>query len=321
MSLIKNLVIVAVIPCYNSFAHAPLVVRETLKYVDKVICVDDNCQFGTSDEIKRRIDHPNLLIIKHKRNKGVGGAVKTGLRLALDMKADIIIKIDSDGQMPPEAIPELIQPIREGKAQITKGNRFKDTSVILKMPRIRFFGNFFLSFLTKLSTGYWELFDPTNGFIAIKADVVKLINLDKIDNRYFFETDLLFRSSLNEFVIKEIYMDAKYGEENSNLKPLVEVSNFFFKHFIIFSKRIFYHYFLLDFNPGSISLLISILFFISGLTIGGINHIYNFSRGLETPLGIQVLFLLFIVISIQFLINFLYYDVTQKPLFRKLKSI
>lgn len=314
------MLVVAVIPCYKSFIQAPLVVKESLKYVDKVICVDDNCPQGTSDEIRRKINNKDLIIVKHKTNKGVGGAVKTGIRLALDMDANIIVKIDSDGQMSPELIPELIRPICEDKAQIAKGNRFKDTSVILKMPKIRFLGNFFLSFLTKLSTGYWELFDPTNGFIAIKGDIVRSINIDKLDNRYFFETDLLFRSSLNDFLIKEISMDAKYGDENSDLKPLAEISNFFFKHLIIFFKRIFYHYFLLDFNPGSISLIISILFSILGLFIGGVNHINNFSKGLETPLGIQVLFMTLMIISMQFLINFLYYDVTQKPLFRKLKS-
>lgn len=314
------MLVVAVIPCYKTFTQAPLVVKESLKYVDKVICVDDFCPNGTCDEIRKKIDDKNLLIIKNKTNLGVGGAVKAGIRSALDIDANIIVKIDSDGQMSPELIPELIKPIYEGKAQITKGNRFRDTNIILKMPKVRFIGNIFLSFLTKLSTGYWELFDPTNGFIAIRGDIIKSINLEKLDNRYFFETDLLFRSSLNDFLVKEIPMEAKYEGENSELKPLVEISNFFFKHLKRFSKRILYQYFLIDFNPGSISLIISILFFILGFFIGGLNYINNFSKGIETPLGIQVLFMLLIIISVQFLMNFLYYDVTQRPLFRKLKS-
>ena len=312
---------VGVIPCYKNPIKAIDVVNECFKYLDLIICVDDCCPLNTGKEIEKYVDNKNLRIIYHKSNMGVGGAMKTGINLALDLGADIIVKIDSDGQMPAELIPELIRPLQSGKAEFTKGNRFRSSSVIFKMPTIRLIGNFFLSFLTKLSTGYWELFDPTNGFIAFKSSTIKLFNLNKVDNRFFFETDILFRCSINDILICEIPMYANYNDEESNLFPLTEIFNFLCRHILIFFKRIMYHYFVYNFNPGSFSLILSLFFGLNALLLGG----FYFTRGIlnqiETPTGIQTLFLAFVFISTQLFLNFIYYDVSQKPLFRKLKTI
>ncbi|MBO8240528.1 glycosyltransferase family 2 protein [Prochlorococcus marinus XMU1412] len=312
---------VAIIPCYKTPDKAPLIASKCLNYVNKVICVDDCCPFNTGDKIESEIENKNIYVIRHQKNLGVGGALKTGIIHALKIKADIIVKIDSDGQMPPELIPNLINPIKEKNFYFSKGNRFRDSNIVKKMPALRLVGNVFLSFLTKLSTGYWELFDPTNGFIAFRSDIIKNIDLRKIDNRYFFETDLLFRCSINEILIHEIPMNAIYGEEVSNMYPIFEIPNFFFKHILIFIKRIFYHYFLYDFNPGSISFIISFLFGMAAIMLAGISYFYALLNTLETPSGIQTLFLAFLLISSNFGINFIYYDASQRPLFRKLRSI
>ena len=103
--------------------------------------------------------------------------------------------------MDPNYIPNITKPIIEGNAEFVKGNRFKSLEMIQKIPKVRLFGNLGLSFLTKLSTGYWELFDPTNGFIAFSSSTIKKINLYKVDNRYFFETDLLFRCGIYNYMI------------------------------------------------------------------------------------------------------------------------
>lgn len=315
------MLIVGVIPCYKSIKKASQVVDECFKHLDIVICVDDCCPFNTGKNIENLFDNKNLYVLYHKKNKGVGGAMKTGINLALDLGADIVVKIDSDGQMPPNLIPALVDPIKKGKAEFSKGNRFRDPNVVFKMPRVRFLGNFALSFLTKLSTGYWELFDPTNGFIAIKASTIKLIKLSRLDNRFFFETDLLFRCSLNDVKVNEIQMDAVYLDENSNLYPIKEIPNFLVRHLYIFFRRIIYHYFLYDFNPGSLSLVIAIFSGLSATLLGGLFFIKGLLNQIETPGGIQTLFLVLVIISSQFFINFIYYDVSQKPLFRKLRSI
>ncbi len=313
--------ICTIIPCYKSPEKAPAIAKECLKYSDLVICVDDCCPLQSGKKIEEFVKSEKLIVIRHKFNKGVGGAMKTGIKFALDKEVDIVVKIDSDGQMPPNLIPRLIEPIIDGNAEVTKGNRFRDPGVLIKMPKIRLIGNIGLGFLTKLSTGYWELFDPTNGFIAIKKNIFFNLPINKLDNRYFFETDFLFRCSLNEIVIHEMPMKTVYADEVSNLYPLKELPIFLLKHLKIFMKRIFYHYFILDFNPGSISLIISILFGVFALFLASSNYISTTIYGGQTPVGIQTLFLVLSIIATQFFINFIYYDASQRPLFRKLRTI
>ena len=308
-------------PCYKTGKNAFNLATECLKYVDKVICVDDNCPQKTGRLIDKLKNNSDICVLYHTFNKGVGGATKTGIQYALDNGAEIVIKIDSDGQMPPALIPKLVKPIVLEMTEFTKGNRFRSIEVFRRMPIIRLFGNIGLSFLTKLSTGYWELFDPTNGFLAIHKDVLKKININKLDNRYFFETDLLFRCSLSDILISEISMDAIYKGERSNMSPILEISNFFLRHLTLIPKRIFYQYFLLDFNPGSISILISFVMGLSAFTLGISSFVIGTISNEPTELGIQILFLVLAIISSQFFINFIYYDSSQKPMMRKYKLI
>ena len=312
---------VAVIPCFKTKEKAADVALKSLNYVDKVICVDDNCPYKTYEFISKRIKDDNLIIIKNKANLGVGGAFKVGLEKALDLGAEYIIKIDSDGQMNPELIPLFIRPLEENKALFVKGNRFRNSKVMNKMPKIRLYGNIFLSFLTKLSTGYWELFDPTNGFIAFKKELIKQIPIHKLDNRFFFETDLLFRVGLTETFIIEIPIEAIYEDEKSNLNSIREIPNFSVKHINLIFKRILYSYFLFDFNPGSFFLLISLFFGFVSVSIASCYFIYSNINKIATPTGIQTLFLALFFISLQFFINFIHYDISQKPLIRMIKKI
>ena len=313
--------IIAVMPCYKNMEIAPSVAKDVLKFVDKLVCVDDFCPESTGKEIFNTINSEKIDVIFHNQNKGLGGAMKSGFMHALKFDPEIIIKIDSDGQMNPFLIPRLIEPLLKGKAELSKGNRFTNPNFIKKMPYLRLIGNIGLGFITKLSTGYWELFDPTNGFIAIRSDVLKEISLEKIDDGFFFETDLLFRCALSNILISEISMEAVYAQEKSNLNPLKEFFRFSFKHLNIFFKRLAYQYFLLDFNPGSLSLFLGFLLGIVSLIIGTRSITHYDRLNLETPIGIQILFLATTLICNQLIISFFYYDASQKPLLRRLKIL
>ena len=251
---------------------------------------------------------------------GVGGAFKVGLAAAIDLGADQVIKIDSDGQMNPELIPLFLNPLKQNLASFVKGNRLTNANVLTKMPKVRLFGNLFLGLLTKLSTGYWELFDPTNGFIAFKTDLINQVPLHKLDNRFFFETDLLFRLGIIENFILEIPIEAIYEDEKSNLNAITEIPNFLIRHIFLIFKRIKYSYFLLDFNPGTFFICISFLFGFTSIFLGAYNFIYSFIENTPTVTGIQTLFLALFFISLQFFINFVHYDVSQKPLMRIIKN-
>ena len=313
--------VVAIVPCYKSSNIAALVVKDIIKYVDYVICIDDNCPDRTGKKIEKNILSDKLIVLYHDKNKGVGGATKTGIKYALKINASIIIKIDSDGQMDPSYIPQLLDPIINKSSQFSKGNRFRNVDVLISMPKIRLIGNIALSFITKLSTGYWELFDPTNGFIAINTKILNIIQYEKSDDRYFFESDLLFRCGLSDIIISEVPIPAVYKNEKSGLNPLLEFFRYIFLHQIIFIKRIIYQYFLLDFNPGSLSILFG---FITGLftIIAGLKSILYYSNlGIQSPLGMQILFLASSIICVQLILSFLNYDSTQRPLKRQLKFL
>ena len=312
--------IIAVMPCYKSSEIAPLIAKDVIKFVDKLICVDDFCPDSTGEKVRDFVRSDKIDFIFHEFNKGIGGAMKSGFSYALKFEPEIIIKIDSDGQMDPYLIPKLIEPIINGSFELTKGNRFANPKSIRKMPLIRLIGNIGLGFITKLSTGYWELFDPTNGFIAFRSEVLNEISLEKVDDGYFFETDLLFRCSLSNILISEIAMEAVYASEKSSLNPLKEFFRFFYKHINIFFKRLTYQYFLLDFNPGSLSLCLGFILGIFSLFIGIRSFTYYRELKLETPLGIQMLFLASSLICNQLIISFIYYDVSQKPLLRRFKN-
>lgn len=313
--------VVAVVPCFNSSKIAKNVVKELLDFVDYVVCVDDFCPENTGLSIEKSIQSERLQVIYHSKNMGVGGATKTGIKYAISIDADIIVKIDSDGQMNPRDIPNLLEPLINKTSQFTKGNRFRNIDVLIKMPKVRLIGNIFLGFITKLSTGYWELFDPTNGFIAINKNILKEIQYEKTDNRYFFETDLLFRCGLYDILISEITIPSIYRDEKSGLNPFLEFFRYFYYHIIIFFKRIIYQYFLLDFNPGSISIIIGTLSGFYTIIAGFISLNYYSNLKIESPIGIKILFLTSAIISVQLIISFMYYDATQRPLKRQLKLI
>lgn len=185
--------IAVVIPCYKVTAHILDVVARIGAEVSKIYVIDDKCPDHSGQFVLRECRDPRVVVVFNEVNLGVGGAVMAGYRRAIADGADVIVKIDGDGQMEPAMLMRFATPIIKGQADYTKGNRFYDLSRILQMPRIRLFGNAALSFMAKLSTGYWGLFDPTNGYTAISARIAAHLPLEKISKRYFFETDILFR--------------------------------------------------------------------------------------------------------------------------------
>ena len=252
-------------------------------------------------------------VIRHEENQGVGGAVMTGYKAAIADGMDILVKIDSDGQMDPALILDFAVPVIDGEADYTKGNRFFDLEKVRSMPKVRLFGNAVLSLMCKLSSGYWNIFDPTNGYTAIHSDVARHLPFDKISRRYFFETDMLFRLNTLRAVVVDVPMEAKYGDEVSNLKISQIVGEFFVKHIRNFSKRIFYNYYLRDMSLASIELPIGFLSLIFGLVYGAYHWLHSAQTGIPTPAGTVMLSAFPIFAAIQLLLGFIGYDISSVP--------
>lgn len=319
-----NARIAVVVPSYKVTRHIAEVLASIPKMVWRIYVIDDACPDGSGKFVEANITDARVRVVYHQQNQGVGGGVMTGYQAAIADGANVIVKIDGDGQMDPSLIPYFVEPILSGSADYTKGNRFYDLEDIRTMPTVRLFGNAALSLMTKLSSGYWNLFDPTNGYTAIHADVAKHLPFGKISRRYFFETDMLFRLNTLRAVVVDVPMDAKYGDEVSNLKISRIVREFPVKHARNFCKRIFYNYYLRDMSLASLELPVGLFLLFFGISFGGYHWFESAQAGVPTPAGTVMLSGLPILMGIQFLLGFLGYDISSvptRPLHKSIRSI
>jgi dolichol-phosphate mannosyltransferase len=304
--------IAVVIPCYCCADRLTNVLKSIGPEVSKIYCVDDACP-ERSGATASSVGDVRVRVLYHVANTGVGGAVITGYRCALEEGADIIVKLDGDGQMNPAHIPVLVDPILSGDADYVKGNRFYNLESLRAMPPIRLAGNACLSFLSKASSGYWNLFDPTNGFTAVHAHTASLLPFDKLSRRWFFESDMLFRLNTLRAVVTDVPLDAFYGEEKSNLSPMRALLDFPFYHVRNAVKRIFYSYVLRDFNSASLNLLIGSLMIIAGAAFGGWQWLRGGLLNIVATPGTVMLAALPIILGFQALLSFLQFDVANIP--------
>jgi len=312
--------VAVVIPSYKVKDLILSVISKIGEEVDKIYVVDDACPQGTGDFVKENSSDDRVEVLFNSINLGVGGAVKAGYIKAIADGCDIIVKLDGDGQMDPSIIPRFIEPIKRKEADYVKGNRFYDLGFLRGMPASRRFGNSMVSFISKVASGYWNIMDPANGFTAISVKTLKHIPLDKIDNGFFFESDMLFRLNTIRAVVQDLPMQAEYGDEKSNLKISRVLFRFPGKYLNRLNKRIFYNYFLRDFNIGTLELLMALFFLGFGLIFGGIHWILSLQTLRPATAGTVLLAGLPIMLGFQSLLAFLHYDlanVPQKPIIRE----
>ena len=302
-----------VIPCYRVRDRVLEVLSRVGRECEAIYVVDDACPEGTGARVRSEARDARIRVIELDRNRGVGGATLAGYRAALDDGAEILVKLDGDGQMDPQLIPRLVAPILRGDADYTKGNRFFDLDQLRPMPRLRLFGNALLSFASKASTGYWNLFDPTNGFTAIHADVARALPLDRISSRWFFESDMLFRLGTLRAVASDVPMPAVYDGESSSLVVGRVWPEFARKHFTNAVKRIFYTYFLRDFNVASVELLAGTLLGLFGAWVGITRWIEGSLAGVVSSSGTVMLAALPLILGVQLVLAFLAYDLQNVP--------
>jgi len=303
-----------IIPAYNV---APFILDLLDKIDDsiaRVFVVDDCCPQNSGKLVLEKNSDPRVKVVFHEKNKGVGGAVISGYKAFLEEEnLDIAIKIDGDGQMDPALIPGLINPILSDKADYAKGNRFFNLKTLRNMPTIRLIGNSALSLINKAVNGYWHIMDPTNGFTAIHKNGLMHLDLDKIDERYFFESDMLFRLGVNRAKVADFPMDAFYGDEESGLKVSRVLFEFPLKYLTRFFKRIFYNYFLRDFNAGSVQLFLGLILVLFGSIFGALKWWNSITSADGAPIGTVMLAALPVIIGSQLLMGFLHYDVSNSP--------
>lgn len=313
MTSSSDLRIAVVIPCFRVRHHVLDVIARIPKDIEFIFCVDDCCPDGSATLIERAVTDPRVRVIRNTENLGVGGATMVGYREALTMGADVVVKLDGDGQMDPQLIGELTWPIRSGFADYTKGNRFYDVESVSTMPKGRLVGNAVLTFFAKISTGYWQTFDPTNGFTAIHVSALRRLPLSKISTRYFFESDLLFRLNTIRAVVCDVPMRAVYGSESSNLRISAIVFPFLIGHFRNALRRFAFNYVLRDFSIASMQALIGLPAVLFGVAFGGIKWHESIATGVPASAGTVMVSALPLIVGLQLLLAALGYDIASVP--------
>lgn len=306
--------IVTVIPCYRVEKEIVQVLAGLPHYLKHIIVVDDASPDRTAEIVAQAANtDPRIVLLKHDRNQGVGGAMKTGFQKALELGAQIIVKVDGDGQMDSAHLPDLITPLVMGQADYTKGNRFRDFQALQKMPLIRRIGNMGLGFLTKAATGYWKLFDPTNGYVAMRGEVLAQLPLKRIDNTFFFETSMLAHLYLLGAVVKDVPMPARYHGEGSNLSIRRTLIEFPFKLMQTFLRRLVLKNLIYDFSMASIYMLTGLPLLLFGFVFGSVKWVDYAMRSIPAPTGTVMLPTLSVLLGIQFLIAAIEIDLRSIP--------
>jgi glycosyltransferase involved in cell wall biosynthesis len=305
--------VAVVIPCFRVKAHILGVIAGIPAEVARIFVVDDGCPEGTGALVREQCDDARVEVLHHAHNQGVGAAVITGYRQALAEGLDVVVKLDGDGQMDGALIGDFVAPIVAGRADYTKGNRFHNRLFLPGMPKIRLLGNALLSFMTKLSSGYWDCFDPTNGFTAISATVLPRLPLERVSTRYFFESDMLFHLYLLRAVVLDIATPARYGSEVSSLKIRHNVVPFVWGNLVNFCRRIFYSYFLYSFSAASVQLLLAVPLLVFGVVFGLVEWVHGAQVQQAATAGTVMLAALPIVVAVQLLLAFIQYDMAAVP--------
>lgn len=307
----KGARIAIVVPAYNEAAMIAQVIDTMPELVDHIIVVDDRSTDGTADVVTRTSD-PRVQFIRHDVNQGVGGAIITGHRRALELDADVVAIMAGDGQMDPAYLPALLDEVTDGGYGFAKANRFFSPESFAGMPRHRVFGNIMLSFLTKLASGYWNLFDPQNGYTAIRAEALRRVPLDNVARRYSFENDLLIHLNILQVPAVDVAIPAVYGDEVSSIRLSKVIPELLALLTRGFWRRIWYRYVLWSFSPIALLLFLGLLLFAFGLGVA-IWVCFQIAGSVVATAATVMLAALPLMIGTQMLISALQLDIQASP--------
>ncbi len=306
--------IAVVLPAYNEAARITSTLLGLPEYVRHIIVVDDCSRDTTSDFVLQLAESdPRIELIRHEKNQGVGGAMITGLARARELRAQLIVKMDADGQMSSTDLPALLRPLVGGQADFAKGNRFHDFLALASMPPLRRAGNMGLSFLTKAAVGYWNIADPCNGYIALRGEVLQALSLHALQRSFFFETSLLGQLFLLGAVIRDVPMPARYGQEQSKLRISRVLLEFPPKLLGCLFRRLLLKNFVYDFSMESLYLLAALPLLVGGGVYGGINWARYAWLGIGAPTGTVVIPAMMIILGFQLILSALGEDVRNVP--------
>jgi glycosyltransferase involved in cell wall biosynthesis len=304
--------IAVVVPAYNEARHVGGVIATMPAFVDHVIAVDDCSTDETMSVIESCAD-ARVIALRTTANQGVGGATLLGYGKALELGCDVTVKMDGDGQMPPEHMHLLLDAVVEQGYDYAKGNRFLAGESLSRMPRHRLLGNVLLTFANKLASGYWHVFDPQNGYTAISSDALRRLDFGAIHRRYFFENDVLIALNYHNSRVRDVAIPARYGDERSDLNPLGVGVTFPLLLVPRFWRRIYQKYVLRDFSPIALFLFLGMALLLWGIAFGLYHWVMSEMSGRATPTGTVMLAVLPLILGFQLVLQAVVLDIQATP--------
>jgi dolichol-phosphate mannosyltransferase len=302
--------IAVVIPAYNVAAHIRSVVDGLPALVDRIVVVDDASKDRTA-EVLAALSDPRVQVLSMPLNTGVGGAMVEGFRAAVAGGADVVVKMDGDGQMDPQQLPRLLDAIVVDGYDYAKGNRFLDSDELAQMPKLRLLGNFVLSFLTKMSSGYWNVFDPQNGFVAIDAAVLRKLPLERLSRRYFFENDMLVHLNIVQARVKDVAIPARYGDERSSLRVSHVLATFPTYLCRRFWYRVYQRHVLRDFSVVAVFWVVGAALVAWGVGFGATMWVISAVSGRLASTGTVMLAALPLILGFQLVLQAILLEVQE----------
>jgi len=311
---LRTIDVAVVVPAYQAERTIAGTLATVPAWVTRIVVVDD----GSTDRTAALVDEaacrdPRIVRVGHATNRGVGAAMRSGYRRALEDGAGILAKMDADGQMDPAALASLVLPVALGRADYAKGNRFVHAREIRAMPAVRLVGNAALSLLSKLSTGYWNLLDPTNGYTAVSREALAAIDFDRLDDRFFFESSMLAELALVRAVCADVAIPARYGDGSSHLSVARSVVEFGVKHARAFARRVWLRYVVLDFSAASLLLLGGLPLATFGVAFGLKHWVRSSVYGVPATAGTVMVAAFTTAAGLFALVQAMVYDIVSVP--------
>jgi glycosyltransferase involved in cell wall biosynthesis len=247
----RDKTVAVIIPAYNEEKLIGRVIKTTPPFVDHIVVVDDastDCTRKILEDLA--LNEPRLTIIHHCQNKGSGAAHATAYLWCRDKNIDLVVGMDGDGQMDPEDLPALLDPIVHDRADYVKGNRLITGEAWQRIPKLRFLGNSVLTFLTKIASGYWHVTDSQSGYHALTKRALQMIPIQTIFPGYGWPNDLLVTLNIYGMRVMDVPVNPVYGiGEKSGFSLPNVVFPLFFLILRLFVKRMVQKYIVRDFHP------------------------------------------------------------------------
>jgi glycosyltransferase involved in cell wall biosynthesis len=289
--------IAVVVPAYNEEKLIASTLMSIPPLVDRIIVVDDSSTDRTGEILKERTEEDKrILLIEHISNQGVGAAIVAGYKKAIELNIDVTAVMAGDGQMDPNDLTNILEPVASGDVDYTKGNRLFQGDAWSMIPHYRYFGNSFLSLLTKIASGYWHIADSQTGYTAISLRALKKMNLDTIYKRYGMPNDMLIKLNQYDFKVRDVHVRPVYDVgEKSGIRLITVIPKISWLLFKGFWKRLFFKYVIKDFHPLVFFYILSFFLLISSIPLT-IRLFYVWAVTGDIP-DINAMALVFAVIS------------------------